>query len=623
MIRTGVTVVCRNTALKVTSRYLRMSLARRSNVSDQTVNTSFVANLFRGEIHFGQVFPYPEAADEEQKEYIRSLAEPVQRFFSERYDPAESERLGRPPEAVLDELWETGGYALMIPEEYGGLNMSNTGYATMCSVVGAVDLGLAVVLGAHQSIGWKGILLYGSEEQKRKYLPMVSTGRTVAAFALTEPGSGSDASSIRTRAVKSECGKYYILNGSKLWITGGGIADLFTVFAKTEVTDSRTGQKKDKVTAFIVERGFGGVTSGPPEDKMGIRCTNTTEVYFDDVRIPVENVLGGEGNGFKVAMNILNNGRFGMAGTMAGIMSTCITKAVEHANSRVQFGKHLKEFGNVQEKLARMTTLQYVTQSMGYMVAGNMDNGSKDYHLEAAISKIFSSEAAWIVCDEAIQILGGNGFMRPTGLEKILRDLRIYRIFEGANDVLRLFVALSGIKYAGSHLKELQLAFKHPTANLGLIFKEGSRRVARTFGVGGTDLGSFVVEPLRNSAHLCAESIDSFALAVETLLFKYGKRIVDEQFLLIRLADSAIDIYAMVNVLSRATRAARINLPSAEQEVLMAKAWCVHAHSRVQGNLKQINKRIYLESFSTMSQIAKNVCENGGVVHKLPLEINL
>ncbi|XP_065081292.1 very long-chain specific acyl-CoA dehydrogenase, mitochondrial-like [Ochlerotatus camptorhynchus] len=583
---------------------------------------SFMANLFRGEIEPAQIFPYPEAADQEQREYIQSLADPVHRFFAERYDAVESEKLGGPTEATTDALWEMGYYGLMGPEEYGGLNLSNTGYATMGDAVGAVDLGLAVVLGAHQSIGWKGILLYGTEEQKRKYLPMVMIGKTTAAFALTEPSSGSDAGSIRSKAVKSSCGKYYTLNGSKLWITGGGIANVFTVFAQTEVIDSRTGQKRDKVTAFIVERGFGGLTSGPPEDKMGIRCSNTTEVYFDDVKIPAENVLGGEGNGFKVAMNILNNGRFGMAATLAGTMRACIAKATEHANTRVQFGRKIKDFGNVQEKLARMAMLQYVTQTMAYTIAGNMDKGSTDYHLEAAISKVFSSEAAWHVCDEAIQILGGNGFMKATGLEKVLRDLRIYKIFEGANDVLRLFVALTGIQYGGSHLKELQKAFKHPTANLGLIFKEGSRRAARSFGVGGTDLGQFVAEPLKDSAKHCSESIDMFALAVESLLIKFGKRIVDEQFLLTRLADSAIDIYAMANVLSRATRAVENNLPSAEHEVLMTKAWCIEASSRVNNNLKRVNKRMHLENFTTMSHIAKNICDNGGVVQKLPLEIN-
>lgn len=236
-------------------------------------------------------------------------------------------------------------------------------------------------------------------------------------------------------------------------------ADVMTVFAQTEVTDEK-GQKKDKVTAFIVERGFGGVSHGAPEKKMGIKCSNTAEVYYEDVKIPVENVLGGEGNGFKVAMNILNNGRFGMAMTLSGTMRTCIQKATDHATQRTQFGKKLESYGGIQEKIARMSCYHYATQSMGFMISGNMDNGSTDYHLEAAISKVFASEAAWYVCDESIQILGGMGFMRDTGLERVQRDLRIFRIFEGTNDILRLFVALTGIQYAGSHLKELQRAFQ-------------------------------------------------------------------------------------------------------------------------------------------------------------------
>ncbi|XP_062551352.1 very long-chain specific acyl-CoA dehydrogenase, mitochondrial-like [Armigeres subalbatus] len=622
MIRTGVQITSKRcSSLIFSSRWVSST---SSNLKQQQppVNMSFMANLFRGEIQPSQVFPYPEAADKEQREYIQSMADPVHRFLAERYDAAESENLHGPSTATTDALWEMGCYGLMAPEEYGGLNLSNTGYATMGNAVGGVDLGLAVVLGAHQSIGWKGILLYGTDEQKSKYLPRVVNEKTTAAFALTEPSSGSDAGSIRSKAVKSPCGKFYTLNGSKLWITGGGIANIFTVFAQTEVTDSRTGQKKDKVTAFIVERDFGGLTSGPPEDKMGIRCSNTTEVYFDDVKIPAENVLGGEGNGFKVAMNILNNGRFGMAATLAGTMRACIAKATDHANSRVQFGKKIKEYGNIQEKLAQMAVLQYVAQTMAYMIAGNMDNGSKDYHLEAAISKIFASEAAWHVCDESIQILGGNGFMKSTGLEKFLRDLRIYRIFEGANDVLRLFVALTGIQYAGSHLKEIQEAFKNPTANLGLIFKEGSRRAARTIGVGGCDLTQFVAEPLKESAKQCSESIDLFSVAVESLLIKYGKRIVDEQFLLTRLADSAIDIYAMATVLSRATRAVSNKLPSAEHEVLMTKAWCVEASNRVNHNLRRVRKHQHLENYKTMSLIANNICDNGGIVQKLPLEID-
>ncbi|XP_049538085.1 very long-chain specific acyl-CoA dehydrogenase, mitochondrial-like isoform X1 [Anopheles darlingi] len=583
-----------------------------------TVNTSYMANLFRGEIEPLQVFPFPDALKQEQKELVSSLVDPVSRFLQD-YDPVKAEKNGGPDEATWKSMWEMGLLGIQGPEEYGGLALPNTGYARMGELIGAVDLGLAVVFGAHQSIGWKGVLLYGTEEQKKKYLPQVVTGGTLAAFCLTEPSSGSDAGSIRSKAVKSADGTHYVLNGSKIWISGGGLADILTVFAQTEVTDPKTGQKKDKVTAFIVERGFGGVSNGPPENKMGIKCSNTAEVYFDDVKIPVENVLGKEGDGFKVAMNILNNGRFGMSGTLAGTMAHCIQKAAEHATSRVQFGQKIANFGNVQEKLARMAMRQYVSQSMGYMIANNMDAGHKDYHLEAAISKVFASEAAWYVCDEAIQILGGNGFMSASGLEKFLRDIRIYRIFEGANDILRLFVALTGIQYAGSHLKELQRAFKNPTANLGLIFKEGSRRAVRSIGYGGTDLSSFVAEPLKESAALCADSIDRFSRSVEALLIKHGKGIVDQQYLLIRLADSAIDIYAMSCVLSRATKALQEKVPSADHEVLMTKAWCIEANARVRNNIRQVHNGAFLKNHETMSSIAKNVCEQQGVVQSNPV----
>uniref|UniRef100_A0A2M4A3R3 Very long-chain specific acyl-CoA dehydrogenase, mitochondrial n=1 Tax=Anopheles triannulatus TaxID=58253 RepID=A0A2M4A3R3_9DIPT len=587
--------------------------------TEKRQNLSFLTNIFRGEVQPVQVFPYPEALDAEQKEYIASFVDPVTKFFDEVNDPMKNDANSSIDEKTTEALWDLGAFSLMVPPEYGGLGLNNTQYSRMCDIIGGQDLGLGIFIGAHQSIGFKGILLYGNKEQKEKYLPLVSTGKVYAAFALTEPSSGSDAGSIRCRAVKSADGKHYVLNGSKIWISNGGIADIMTVFAQTEVEDPKTGQKKDKVTAFIVERGFGGVSSGPPENKMGIKCSNTAEVYFEDVKIPVENVLGKEGDGFKVAMNILNNGRFGMSGTLAGTMAHCIQKAAEHATSRVQFGQKIANFGNVQEKLARMAMRQYVSQSMGYMIANNMDAGHKDYHLEAAISKVFASEAAWYVCDEAIQILGGNGFMSSSGLEKFLRDIRIYRIFEGANDILRLFVTLTGIQYAGSHLKELQRAFKNPTANLGLIFKEGSRRAARSIGYGGTDLSTFVAEPLKDSAALCADSIDRFSRSIEALLIKHGKGIVDQQYLLIRLADSAIDIYAMSCVLSRATKALQDKVPSAEHEVLMTKAWCMEANARVRNNIRQVHNGAFLKNHETMSAIAKNVCEQQGVVQSNPV----
>jgi very long chain acyl-CoA dehydrogenase len=354
---------------------------------------------------------------------------------------------------------------------------------------------------------------------------------------------------------------------------------------------------------------------------MGIKCSNTAEVYYEDVKIPIENVLGGEGNGFKVAMNILNNGRFGMAMTLSGTMRACIQKATEHVTQRTQFGKKLDTYGGIQEKIARMNCYHFATQSMAYMISGNMDTGSTDYHLEAAISKVFASEAAWYVCDEAIQILGGMGFMHGTGLERVLRDLRIFRIFEGTNDILRLFVALTGIQYAGSHLKELQKAFQNPAANLGLIFQEVSKRASSYIGLGGVDMTGLVDPSLTDPAKMCGENIDMFARAVESLLVKHGKNIVHEQYLLNRLADSAIDIYASACVLSRASRTIKLNLPTAEHEKLMAETWCSEANDRIRINLRKVHSRDYNENFKRMALISKNVCDVHDVVQKNPIGV--
>ena len=261
-------------------------------------------------------------------------------------------------------LRELGAFGLQVPCELGGVGLTNTQYARLTEIVGGNDLGVGIFIGAHQSIGFKGILLAGNDAQKEKYLPRLASGEDFAAFALTEPASGSDAGSIKTRAEPSADGKTWNLNGSKIWISNGGIAEVFTVFAKTPVTDPETGTTTDKVSAFIVERKFGGVSHGPPEKKMGIKCSNTAEVYFEDTPVPAENILGGLGNGFKVAMQILNNGRFGMAAALSGTMRAGITKAVEHATQRHQFGSRIDSYGAIQEKIARMTMAHYATESM-------------------------------------------------------------------------------------------------------------------------------------------------------------------------------------------------------------------------------------------------------------------
>ncbi|XP_043263865.1 very long-chain specific acyl-CoA dehydrogenase, mitochondrial [Colletes gigas] len=582
-------------------------------------STSFTKNIFRGHVQTSQVLPFPKLLNEEQTDTLKLLIDPIEKFYEEVNDPQRNDETATIDEKTMAAMWELGVFGLQVPQEYGGLGLTNVQYSKFVELCGYHDLGIAIMLGAHQSIGYKGILLFGTPKQKEKYLPRVCN-KEMAAFCLTEPSCGSDASSVRSRAVKSPDESHYILNGSKIWISNGGLAEIMTVFAQVPTKDPKTGVTKDKVTAFIVERAFGGVTNGPPEKKMGIKCSNTAEVYFEDVKIPAENILSEEGQGFKVAMTILNNGRYGMASALSGTMRLCIKKAVEHATQRVQFGRTIDNYGSIQEKLGRMAMLQYITESLAFTISGNMDAGSQDYHLEAAISKCFASESAWLVCDEAIQILGGMGYMKGTGLERILRDLRIFKIFEGTNDILRLFVALTGIKYAGSHLKELQKAFKNPAANLGLIFEEATKRATRVIGLGSTPNFTHLVHPsLQEGATLCAKSVEAFGQSIESTLIKYGRGIVDEQFVLNRIAQVAFDTYTMAVVLSRATMSANKNLPTAEHEILMAQAWCTEAFGRINLNMSVVSSSKQLDVFSKLSKISRNMCDVGGCVQKNPL----
>ncbi|CAN9509628.1 unnamed protein product [Ophioblennius macclurei] len=581
---------------------------------------SFAVNVFKGQIATAQVFPYPSVLNEEQEQFLRELVDPVSKFFDEVNDPAKNDALEKVEDHTMEGLKEMGAFGLQVPADLGGLGLSNTQYARLVEIVGAHDMGVGITLGAHQSIGFKGILLFGNPAQKEKYLPKLASGETIAAFCLTEPASGSDAASIKTTATQSPCGKYFTMNGSKIWISNGGLAEIFTVFAKTPMKDPKTGEMKDKITAFIVERSFGGVTNGPPERKMGIKASNTAEVYFDNVRVPAECVLGEMGGGFKVAMNILNNGRFGMAAALSGTMKSVITKAVDHAANRTQFGNKIHNYGAIQEKMARMSMLHYVTESMAYMISGNMDSGATEFQIEAAISKIFASEAAWTVTDECIQVMGGMGFMKDSGVERVMRDLRIFRIFEGTNDILRLFVALNGFQNAGNQLKSLQKALKNPLGNASLLAGELGKRAKRKAGLStGLTLQGTVHPDLAHSGELTVKAIEEFGAIVEEMLVKHGKKIIDEQFVLKRVADCAIDLYAMVVVLSRASRSLTQGQPSAQHEKILCETWCMEAYERVMQDVKLLRSGESRKLFKNMRTLSTALVENGGVVSPHPL----
>ncbi|XP_019724295.1 complex I assembly factor ACAD9, mitochondrial [Hippocampus comes] len=592
---------------------------QQRSIKTYSRNLAYVKDLFLGQVNEAEVFPFPEIGIEELEE-INQLVAPVEKFFNEEVDSTKIDQEARIPTETLNGLKELGLFGIQIPEQYGGLGLSNTMYARLAEII-SLDGSIAVTLAAHQAIGLKGILIAGNESQKKKYLPKLASGEHIAAFCLTEPGSGSDAASIQMRATLSNDGKQYLLSGSKIWISNGGMADIMTVFAKTEVVSN--GIKKDKISAFIVERAFGGIVSGKPEDKLGIRGSNTCEVSFDNVPVPLENVLGEIGDGFKIAMNILNSGRFSMGSSSAGMIKKLIELTSEYAATRKQFNKRLSEFGMIQEKFAVMALNAFVMESMAYLTSGMMDRpGLPDCSLEAAVVKVFSSEGGWICVSEALQVLGGLGYTKNYPYERYVRDCRILPIFEGTNEILRMYIALTGMQYAGkiltSKIKEMK------KGNIGLALGMIGKKLRNSLGSVPDSVLSGkneVVHPsLAESAQKFEQNVHLFGSTVESLLYRYGKTIMDEQLILKKVADVLINLYAMTAVLSRSSRSIRLGLRNHDHEVLLANTFCNDAYFKNNYWMTQLQKNSPENNDASIKKIAKDVLENRAYICSHPLE---
>jgi acyl-CoA dehydrogenase family member 9 len=544
---------------------------------------SFGKSLFFGHIPEGMVVPYPRLGDDE-RDGLRLVLEQFRKVAERELDSAKIDAEAKLPDALMAAMKSLGLFGLAIPSEHGGLGLSVSGYARAMQEIGGVDGSVAVTLGGHQSIGCKGLVLYGNEEQKKKYLPRLASGEMVAAFALTEPGSGSDAASIKTRAVQQPDGSF-VLNGSKIWITNGGIADFFTVFAQTEV--DRDGARKDRITAFIVERAM-GVRSGNEEHKLGIKGSSTTALYFDDVRVPAENVLGSVGGGFKVAMGILNNGRLGLAAGAVGAARTVIRLAIGHATQRRQFGRTISEFGLIKDKIARMMMETYAAESMVYLTTGLIDRGVGDYSVESACCKVYGSEMLWRVVNESLQIAAGMGYMKEFPYERLLRDARINLIFEGTNEILRCFIALSGMQGPGDRLAQLSDAIKWPLKGYGLVADFVLDKL-KTQYYGGERLDK-IHPSLKKEAVLFEDWVPELAKSVEKVLRKHGDQIHEMQYVQRRVADIVIDLFMMIACMSRASSSLTARGPEAEREAKLCRAICGRAAGRIKRNVRMFDE---------------------------------
>lgn len=538
---------------------------------------SFAKRLFFGSFSNEHIYPYPVPPDREAAE---AYAARVAAFADEHIDAYKIDKEAAFPPELLRGLGELGVLSMTIPAEYGGLGMSQYAYCRACEELARRCGSTALFVNAHQSVGLKALLLYGTKEQKERWLTPLGRGDAYAAFALTEPNAGSDAAGIETRATWDPAKEVWRLDGRKQWITNGGIASVLTVMAKTAV-DTPEGPR-DKITAFLVTPDMPGFTvTAPALDKVGMRGTRTANLALSGVEVPTKNILGKMGAGLRICLTVLDYGRTTFGATCTGTAKVAVTMAFRHAQQRYQFGKPLAAFPLVKRKLATISALLYAMESTTYLTAGLVDQKVEDFMLEAAILKVFASEALWDILYESMQIFGGRSFFSDLPLERMMRDARLNMIGEGANEVLRAFIGAVGLRDVGVDLQSSSELLRHPWQHRHPLWQ-----AARNLG--GRVLWQpkipFTAAPLKAASRHLAADIASFGWAALRLLVRYRRGIVDEQLHLDRLATAAIALYTTTAVLSRLDAALAAGTAN-HREVTRGLFYCRMAHERCRGSL--------------------------------------
>lgn len=490
----------------------------------------FAKELFRGKFLREAIFPYPVLSEAERRAGDAALAE-AQNFVTTHIDPAKIDQEAEIPLATIRGLGQAGVLGATIAPEFGGRGLSQQNYCRIMQVIGGHCAATAVFVNAHHSIGLRALHLFGTEAQKRTWMKPLASGDKIAAFALTEPEAGSDAANVRTTAHASADGKGFVLNGQKRYITNGGIAQVLTVMARTPDPKDPDG----KVTAFLVTPDMPGFEVVEPRmPKCGIRGTATARLAFKDMFVPNENVLGPYGKGLRVALTVLDFGRTTFGASCTGAAKFCLQKAIEHANTRKQFGKTLGEFQLVKQKIAQAAAHTFAMESATMHTAALIDRGAEDFMLETAMLKVFASDALWTIVNDTLQLYGGAGYFNDQPFERMMRDARINMIGEGANDVLRCFIGAVGLRHLGMELLEIS---KHPW-KAGLL-----RRVKPPIPIAHSRLQPAVSQ--------LSHQIARFAHKCQRVLIQYREDVVNQQFELARLGDTAMELFVAGCVYSR------------------------------------------------------------------------
>jgi len=523
---------------------------------------------------------------EEFSEEQKMMAQACQDFVDTEIHPLSEEIDSMKNPDLVPQIFKKAGelglLGISVPEQYGGMGMSFNTSMLIADIIGAAG-SFSTTYGAHTGIGTLPILYYGTEEQKQKYLPNLATGAWAACYCLTEPDAGSDANSGKTKAVLSEDGQHYLINGQKMWISNAGFADIFIVFAKIE--DDKN------LTAFIVEKDFGGITMNEEEKKMGIKGSSTRQVFFNDCKVPVENMLSDRGNGFKIAVNILNIGRIKLGSGVLGGCRTVTSLAIKYSSERKQFGVSINTFGAIKQKLAEMAVRIYASESLCYRAGQDIEDrmnelaaqGMNDseaklkaleqFAIEAAIAKVHGSEVLDYVVDQGVQVYGGMGYSADAPMEKAYRDARISRIYEGTNEINRMLM-------------------------VGMVLKRAMKGEINLFepamAVGNELISVPSFESIDTSEPFAAEK-EVIKKLKKVFLMVGGKaamalqdRIESEQEIMMNLADVMIEIYAAESVILRTEKLVSIKgEEAAKHQMAMAQVYLFEAVEKIQTAAKE------------------------------------
>ena len=555
-----------------------------------------IKNLFYGNINEKLVFPYPETPAEESARCDQLLSA-LDTYLRNEHPAIQIDQEQEIPKSVIDKLFSLGVLGMTIPKQYGGGEFGITSYNRVLTRIGRSCGSTAVLVSAHQSIGCKAIMLFGTEEQKKRFLPRMATN-ALSAFCLSEPNVGCDAGGQQTHCELSEDGTHYILNGEKKWATSGALSGLFTVMAQQEMSDSNSGKARRKITALICTPDMEGIDIfSRNRSKCGIRGTWQARIRFTNVKVPIENRLHSEGNGLNVALSCLNYGRCTLSAGMVGAASYSYEQAVKWAQYRYQFKRPLADFIQIQEKLARMGAWVYAMDAMLYMTTGFLDRKDEDIMVETAICKVFCSEFGWKVVDDCVQVMGGESYMTENEIERIWRDSRINRIVEGANEVMYQFIC----NYGAKPLLESMLAIKNAPlqhlsagvrlgAEVFLGIKKGAPKI-ESLDPSLSSLGAQLTTMIREFSHdfkRCSTELkESFAT----------DHLTQERFSIM-----VVQLHALICALSKLNQT--VQKGHSEEAANHERCLVEHLFSLVESSIEQTRTQLRRNSDASMKRAA-------------------